>query len=453
MLCVLGLSHHSAPVETRERIAFPDPVSAEILKEIAELVRGEALVLSTCNRVEIYWASAQAEASRDTLEAWLAARGALAVEALRPALFFHAGPAALHHLLRVASSLDSLVVGEPQILGQVKQAWECALAASTMGAELGRASSRAFQAAKRVRSETRIARSSVSVASAATRLAGRIFGTLEEKDLLVVGAGKMASLAARHFHAAGARSLHVVNRALARAEKLAAGIGGEAHPWEELESLLGRVDVVLCSTGAPRPVIDLPLAARALRARRGRWLCFIDIAVPRDVAPEVGRLENVYLYDIDQLSGVVEEHVADRQREATLAERIVVEELERWQRAERTIDLVPTIRALRRQFARVARAEVERALPKLGRQDQRARQALEALADGIVAKLLHLPLTALKRDEAAETLADAARTLFNLETESASEAEPVAVSEPVSQAEPAPAAAPPPRAGRVGGHP
>ena len=419
-LLLVGLSHHTAPVELRERVAFTEETLEDAVRRAAALAEGEALLLSTCNRVELYLVSSSGgmDQLRPRIEHFFAAAGGVQTEQLTQHLYARDGLEAVRHLFRVAASLDSMVVGEPQILGQVKSAFTAARRAGTVGATLERTVQRAFAVAKRVRTETAVARASSSIAAAGVELARHIFGELEGKAVLILGAGKMADLAARHLCAAGCRRLVVLNRTLARAEELARRIGGEAHPWEELEVELTHADIVLCSTGATRPVIERELVQRVMRARRGRWLCFIDIAVPRDVAEEVGRLDNVYLYDVDALTQLVDENLADRRREAEAAEQIVVEEIERFSVIERNLGVVPTIKALRERFLGVARDEAERTLGRLQRVNDVDRREVHAMAEAIVNKLLHQPLTTLKREAESEELIAVVRRLFALgETE------------------------------------
>ncbi len=420
-LAVGGLSHHTAPVDIREQAAFHDGELEQGLRLAAKMAGcGEALIVSTCNRVELYLAMpadhhSPADQARQVVEGLFAEVRRLDPGTMRPYLYSHGGEAAVRHLFRVAASLDSLIVGEPQILGQVKDAWQVASKVGTVGSMLSRALPRAFATAKRVRTETEVARSAASVASAAVELGKHIFGELAGKEVLVVGAGKMGDLAARHLTSAGAGPLLVVNRTLARGQALAERIGGTAHPWESLQQLLTVADIVLCSTGAPEPVVRREMVQKVMKARRGRWLCFIDIAVPRDVEASVGELENVYLYDVDALSQMVDEHLSDRKRAAEIAEGIIVEEVSRFLSAERSLGVVPTIKALREHFLEVGRAEAQRTLGKLDGAGERERKEIERLADSIINKLLHAPLTALKRDPDSGGLAAAARTLFELD--------------------------------------
>jgi glutamyl-tRNA reductase len=439
-LCVVGLSHKTAPVDVRERVGVPKDGAERWLKQVVATPGiGEAMVVSTCNRVELY-AGIDGEDATESLRELLI-EGRRLPKGLRQHLYCHEGEAALRHLFRVAASLDSMVVGESQILGQVKEAYALALDAGTVGSVLTRTLPRAFQLAKRVRSETEVARSASSVASVAVELAAQIFGSLDGRSVLLLGAGKMGDLSARHLKAAGIRTLKVVNRTEARALELAARLGGEAAVWSALDRLLGEVDIVLCSTGAAQPVIVREQVQRAMRARRGRWLFFIDIAVPRDVEPEVGGIENVYLYDVDALEQVVAHNRAGRAEEAHKAEEMVDDEVRRFHAVVRTEGVVPTIKALRGHFLDVARGEAERALGRLSQLGERERGLVAQLAETIANKLLHAPTTALKREATAEPpatrLIDAVHTLFPLDAaaegrdaDAAPPASPAAVASP-----------------------
>jgi glutamyl-tRNA reductase len=307
------------------------------------------------------------------------------------------------HVVRVASSLDSLVIGEPQILGQMKEAYGIATQAGSVGPLLGRCLERAFGVAKRVRSETAIARGAANVSSVAVELAGRVFGELEGKSVLVVGAGKMSALAARHLAGEGAAPILVINRSLARAESLAAEVGGEARPWDTLEERFVAADVVISSTGATQPIVSRALLKQVMKKRRHRPIFIVDIAVPRDVEPEAGKLDDVYLFDIDDLERVVADNRRGREGESTSAELIVEHETRHflsWQRAQ---GAVPAIKELRERCLTIAVAEAKKA----GGDET----AMVRLAENIVAKLLHRPLMAMKADE---ELAEAARRLFQL---------------------------------------
>ena len=415
-LGIVGLSHKTAPIEVREQVAFAGDALAVSLRRLVTMAGiGEAMIVSTCNRVELY-AGVDDAGALEALQRFLIDDRELP-SSLRTHLYAHDGNDALRHLFRVAASLDSMVVGESQILGQVKEAYAAALEAGTLGPVLQRAVPRAFALAKRVRTETDVARSSASIASAAVDLAAQIFGELDGRHVLVVGAGKMGDLSARHLKAAGIGELSVVNRTPARAVELAEKLGGKAAAWDDLDRLLTKVDIVLCSTGASEPILRKDRVAKAMRARKGRWLFFIDIAVPRDVDPAVGSIENVYLYDVDALERVVAQNRAQRAGEAAEAEAMVDAELQRYQQHELSLGAVPTIKLLRARFLEVALAEVERTAARVGGGADRA--ALQAMAEAIVNKLLHVPLTKLKKDAADHPdseLPAVVRALFDLHT-------------------------------------
>lgn len=423
-LFVIGLSHRTAPLTMRESLAVPDSELSDRLQAAASLC-GEAMLLSTCNRVELY-VSLGDESAVGKLRK-------LVTQSQPDAerhLYEKQGPEAVGHLFRVASSLDSLVLGEPQILGQLKQAYRSAQEVGTIGQVLGAIVPKAFAVAKRVRSETAIGENPASVASVAVQLAHQVFGSLHKQPVLLVGAGKMSELVARHLLQAEVHPLWIVNRTLSRAESLAAELGGEAHPFDKLESLLCRAQVVISSTGARDPVIREELVARVMKARRGRWLVLIDIAVPRDIEPQVGSLDNVYLYDLDALQQVVSHGQAERQREADSARRIVEEELARQSRRERSADVNPVIRALRSYALDVATAEVARVLPKLGPLTDKQKQLISSLGPSIVNKLLHLPLTSLRQEveraegqESPAELGEAIVKLWSLDKQLAQQSE------------------------------
>jgi glutamyl-tRNA reductase len=418
-LFVIGLSHRTAPVAVRERLAV---VPSELELRLVRLVRlsgvREAALLSTCNRMEIYGAYGNAEealaAVREELSAGLA--GGPGDAELGRHLYARIGREALLHLFRVASSLDSLVIGEPQILGQIKDAFDQAVKVGTAGPLLGSVFPRAFRVARKVRRDTAIAQQKVSISSVAVDLARRVWGGFRGTRVLIVGAGKMADLAARVLHTDGA-TLAVTNRTRSRAEDLAARLGAEVEPWEQLGEALGRADIVITSTGSREPIIRLPLIAEVQRARRGRPLVLIDIAVPRDIEAGAGSLSGVFHFDIDDLQKVVSANLEDRRQEADRAEALVEEEIGRFLAGARGRAAGPTIAALRARCQGVARAEAERTVAGLPGIDERTRRALLAMADAIVAKLLHAPSVALKKESATPEgagLVDAAHRLFDL---------------------------------------
>jgi glutamyl-tRNA reductase len=445
-LFVVGVSWRTASVAVRERVAFRDE---EIPPSLRDLLGSpdidEAVILSTCNRVEIYGSTApgapgsRAMAAAAEARSFLARSRGVAAEGLASHLYERVDLDAIRHLFRVASALDSMVVGESQILGQLKDAYGAAARAQATGAILGRSMEKAFQVAKRVRSETGISRGAANVSSVAVELARRVFGDLLGKTILVVGAGKMSALAARHLRVAGATSILVTNRSAERAEELAAEVEGSARPWDDLPHLLAESDVVLSSTGATEPILVPRLLKSAMKARRWRPLVVVDIAVPRDADPAIAKLDGVYLFDIDDLERVVAENLKERQKEADAAMAIVegeVAELKRWMRAQR---VVPTIRSLREHFHQIATGEADRCIGGLGMVGEQAevQKAIRRMSELIANKLLHTPLSALKSGEHSDvdTMVEVTHRLFAL-----SEAD-----EQEAQAAPTLAAAPEPK--------
>jgi glutamyl-tRNA reductase len=359
------------------------------------------------------------------VKARLAANRGVPLGEVEHALYAHHGDGAIRHVFKVASALDSLVLGEAQILGQLKQSWATAVAAGVSGPLLGRCLERAFGAAKRVRHETAIARGAANISTVAVDLAQKVFGDLRGKRVLVVGAGKMSTLAARHLYANGAKHIIVTNRSPEKAEALAAEIDGIAKPWDKLVDLLAEADVVISSTGAREPILTKPLFKEVTKARRYRQIVVIDIAVPRDAEPVIGEMENVFLYDIDDLEKVVASNLAERGKAADQAGKIVEHEVGQFEHWLRSQGVVPTIRALREKFASIADAEVQKVLDQLARKEhspQQQRETIQRLVQLVVNKLLHQPTTALREargDEAtmrAEVLCD----LFGLDPDQAS---------------------------------
>jgi len=418
-LLVLGLSHKTAPVAIREKFAIVEeaiPQAAERARTVPGCM--EAFMVSTCNRVELYAACESASAVGDALVSVMAEVGGASPALVRPHLYAHVGQLAVRHLFRVASSLDSLVVGEPQVLGQLKAAYESCRRGGQTGPILNRAMERAFAVAKKVRSETGIGRSSVSVSSVAADLARQIFGELSTCSVLLVGAGKMGELAARHLKTHGACELFVANRNFDRARALAETLGGHPRGLDELEMLLTQAEIVVTSTGAASHLITTAMVKRALRARKYRPIFFIDIAVPRNIEPAINGLDNVYLYDVDDLSVIANENLASRKREAESAEALVASEAERFLRDLAGGAVTPTLQALRRKADDLKAAELERALRKLGDLDEKQRKTVEMLADGVVNKLLHEVFTGLRdaaKTDQGEEMADTVRKLFGLD--------------------------------------
>jgi glutamyl-tRNA reductase len=420
-LFVVGISWRTAPVALREKLAFRDDEIDPAVRGLVGLAEvGEAMLVSTCNRVEVYGVGESAGPAAAAARRFLLADRAAVSAEVGAALYEHASGDAIRHIFSVASALDSLVVGEAQILGQLKDAYGVATAAGATGPVLGRCVERAFGVAKRVRSETAIARGAANVSTVAVDLAGRVFGDLSGKAVLVVGAGKMSTLAARHLRKAGVASITVTNRSPERAVALADEIEALARPWADLENLLAAADVVISSTGAREPVLTRPLFKKVAKARRWKPIVVIDIAVPRDAEPGISDLEGVYLFDIDDLEKVVAANLAERQRAAVDATRIVDVEVGQFLQWARSQHVVPTIRALREHFAKVADAEVQRTLEAVAKKDltPAARdEAIRRLGQLIVAKLLHQPQTVLRESSPAVVAArlEAVCALFGLD--------------------------------------
>lgn len=395
MIVVVGLSHKTAPLEVREALAFAKEGLVEALGRLrSEVGLAEAMVLSTCNRVEIYGRANEAVAP--ALVSFLADYHRRPAGELDPFLYRLEGEQAVRHAFRVAASLDSMVLGEPQILGQVKEAYQAAEKAGALGSVLNALRNRSIAAAKRARTETGIGENAVSVSYVAVELARKIFGALQDRSVLLVGAGKMSELAARHLVRSGARATVLGGRTFEKAEQLAAALGGTAAPFESLRAELMKADIVISGTGAPGIVIRAEDIQAASVGRRGRPLFLIDIAVPRDIDPEAAKLSGVFLYDLDDLKSVAEANLRERQKEAAAAEALVEREVNEFLEWRRSLEVVPVLVELRRRADEIRRAEVEKARKRLGPMTPEQEEALEAMTSAIVNKLLHAPTVHLK---------------------------------------------------------
>ncbi len=418
-IIVVGLSHKTAPVEIREKVAFSPTAMDRPLKEMAALPGiVEAMIVSTCNRVELYATTRQTETGKLQLRNFLARYHQLAAETLEPHLYELEGEDAIRHVFRVAASLDSMVIGEPQILGQIKTAYGYAAEFKSVGLILNRFLHKAFSVAKRVRTETEIASNAVSVSFAAVELARKIFGTLDGKNVLLIGAGEMCELAARHFLNNGVSSVLVTNRTFERAVKLAEEFKGRAIPFDDFPFHLHQVDIVLTSTGAPTFILGPKKVEEVLRQRKNKPMFFIDIAVPRDIDPKVNDLANVYLYDVDDLQGVVQANLKERHKEAKKAEAIVDQEIGQFYRWLGSLEVVPTIVSLRSRLEEIRRGEVEKTFGNLKDLQEKERRAIEAMSAAIINKVLHQPITTLKKaqnEAGSDVYVDAVRALFALE--------------------------------------
>lgn len=397
MIVIVGASHHTSPLALRESLAFPRDRLADALSRMRQDAGvDEAMILSTCNRVELYGESRD-ERGDGALLAFLCSFHGRSREELGPHVYRLAGPEAVRHAFRVAASLDSMVIGEPQILGQVREAYHMAEEAGTLGPTLVVLRNRSLAAAKRARTETGIGRNAVSISYVAVELARKIFGHLRDKSVVLVGTGKMSELAARHLVKSGAMATVVGVRTLDRAEDLASTLGGKAVALSALRDVLARADIVISGTGAPGLVIrheDVDLARR--RARQKRPLFLIDIAVPRDIEPSVARLPGVFLYDMDDLRSVAEANVRERRKEAVVAEALLEREVRDFLDWEESLNAVPLLIELRRRADDIRRTEVQKAKGRLGQLSPEQEEALEAATAAIVNKILHPPTVYLK---------------------------------------------------------
>jgi glutamyl-tRNA reductase len=417
---VVGLSHKSAPLHVLERAAISGDALAKLAHDVytSEPVAG-TFVVATCNRVEVYAEVGKFHAGVSAISELLARHSGVDLGELTSHLYVHYEDRAIQHLLAVACGLDSMVLGEPQILGQVKDAYEAAVAAGALKGMLGRCVSRAFAVAKRVRSETAIGAGTVSISSVAVDLARRIFGDLSKHLVLLLGAGEMAEAAARSL-GKGARGLVICNRSFDRAAALAGQMHASAVPWDQLEQELVQADVVVASTASRTPVVTRDMVKRAMKARKGRTLFFVDIAVPRNVEPAVHGIDNVYVFNVDDLEQEVARGLEARHAELAAAEKIVADEVAEFLAWTRGLEVQPTVVAMRTKARAVLLAELERSLAgRLKHLGEADRAALTQMMESAVAKLLHAPTTKLKAraadgDDAGE-LAAAVRFLFDLQ--------------------------------------
>ncbi|MBD8161868.1 glutamyl-tRNA reductase [Erwinia persicina] len=396
-LLALGINHKTAPVALRERVTFsPDTLEQALESLLAQpLVQG-GVVLSTCNRTELYLSVGEQENLQEQLVTWLCDYHKLSVDEVRKSLYWHHDNDAVSHLMRVASGLDSLVLGEPQILGQVKKAFADSQRGHSLSSELERMFQKSFSVAKRVRTETEIGASAVSVAFAACTLARQIFESLSTVNVLLVGAGETIELAARHLHQHKVKKLMIANRTRERAQALADEVGAEVISLAEIDARLAEADIIISSTASPLPIIGKGMVERALKQRRNQPMLLVDIAVPRDVEPEVGKLPNAYLYSVDDLQAIIESNMAQRQAAAVQAETIVVQESSEFMSWLRAQSAVETIRDYRSQAEQV-RAELEaRAIAAL-QQGGNAEEVLRDLAHKLTNRLIHAPTKSLQQ--------------------------------------------------------
>ncbi|HMC57784.1 MAG TPA: glutamyl-tRNA reductase [Candidatus Solibacter sp.] len=422
-LLITGVSHKTAPVEVRERLAFREESLPAALADLRSQGVVEAVILSTCNRVEITVTTEDQADPRAIVDAFLADRKAVGAGdtgpgAVAPHIYRHEGREAIHHLFRVAASLDSMVVGEPQILGQLKAAYATAKDCGAVGGWLDGLLTRTFSVAKRVRSETGIGQMAVSVSYAAVELARKIFGSLANRTVMIVGTGKMSELAARHLRRSGATRVLVTNRTYERAVEMATLFEGTPVEFSRFTAMLPEVDILIASSGAPHYILHKDEMQRVISARRNKPMFLIDIAVPRNIEPSINEIDNVFLYDIDDLQEVVNTNLRERMKEAGRAEVLVAEEVERMMARLKVAEVTPIIVGLQEQLEQIRSAEMEKTRRKYGPFTPQEEQAMEALTRGIVNKIAHGTISELRNHagepESAPVVA-AIRRAFHLQ--------------------------------------
>jgi glutamyl-tRNA reductase len=424
-IVIVGLNHNTAPIEIREKIAF----DGQKLGQAIEVLKGipvikENIILSTCNRVEIYANTVDTDEGVEGIKNFIADFHGVSREILDKSLYVYTGKKAIRHVFRVASSLDSMVVGEPQILGQLKDAFEFALKKKSTSVLLNNLMKKSISVAKRIRTETKIGENAVSISFAAVELAKKIFEDLSAKSFMLIGAGEMAELAARHLISNGVKDVLVTNRTFERAEELAREFNGRAVEFDVFMQELIHTDIVICSTGAPHYIILKEQMQKIMRQRKNKPVFIIDISVPRNIDPKINDIDNIYLYDIDDLQGVVNTNIQERSREAEKAERIIGEEVESFLRWYNSLSAVPIIVALREKAEAIRREEFQKTLRKLDNLGEKEIKCIEALTNSIVNKLMHFPTAALKSEaEDKEAIIDILNRVFDLNINSSDKSE------------------------------
>lgn len=417
-ILVIGLNHKTAGIEIREKVAFDGPKLGEainILKNSPEV--RENIILSTCNRVEIYAIVKDLNSGIEHIKKILSDFHNVPRDFLDKTLYVYSDRKALRHIFRVASSLDSMIVGEPQILGQLKDAFDFAFKRKSTGVFLNKLMKKAFSVAKKIRTETRIAENAVSISFAAVELAKKIFEDLPTKTFMLIGAGEMAELAAKHLISSGVKNVLVTSRTYERAEELAIEFNGKAVEFDKFLQELIYTDIVICSTGAPNYIILKEQIHKVMKERKNKPMFIIDISVPRNVDPEINDIDNIYLYDIDDLQGVININIQERGKEAEKAKRIVDEKVEDFLKWRASLSAVPTIIALRDKAEAIRKEELEKAIRKLSHLSQEEFESIDSLTASIINKLIHLPIVALKSEvEDKDVMVDIVRRAFDLNT-------------------------------------
>jgi glutamyl-tRNA reductase len=419
-IVLTGLNHNTASVDIRERLAFSGDEAGEALDHLARLPQiKEVVLISTCNRVEILMTSERPKEAVESVNGFISEFKGIEPDRFKEAMYVNRNDEAIRHIFRVAASLDSMMIGEPQILGQIKSAYYMATRKKTSGVVLNRLLHRAFFVAKRVRTETGIGDHAVSISHAAVELGRKIFGDLEGKQALLIGAGEMAELAVERLIRDRAGKIFVANRTFERGMDLASTFGGEAIRFEEIFDYLKQVDIIISSTGAPDFVIDQSHVKGLMKVRKNRPLFFIDIAVPRDIDPGINKNQNMYVYDIDDLKGVVDDNIEDRRNEASKGERIIDEAVIRFRRWYESLDVVPTIVGLRRKMEVIVEAELKKTFKGLGSLSESDRESVRRMAESVIKKCLHDPTLYLKsegcRGNDKSMRIDMVRKLFRLD--------------------------------------
>ena len=396
---VIGLNHKTADVDLREKLAFNGPKLEDGIRQIRELPEvKETIIVSTCNRVEIYLTVSDVEKAFEAVKDFFVRFFEIRRESLENSLYLYHDMQAVRHIFRVSSSLDSMVVGEPQILGQLKDAFEFALERKTTGILLNRLLKKSISVAKRVRTETKIAENAVSISFAAVELAKKIFADLSEKSFMLLGAGEMAELAVKHMINNGVKDIVIANRTYETGCNLAKEFNGRAIRFDDYLNELAHADILICSTGAPNYVLMKEQMQKVMKERKNRPVFLIDISVPRNIDPEINDLDNVYLYDVDDLQGTVDTNILERQKEAKKAEDIIEEEIETFRKWLSSLDSVPTVIALREKADAIKREEVEKLLKRCPEIGEKEKKAIEGMAGSIINKLIHAPTVALRED-------------------------------------------------------
>jgi len=417
-ICILGISHQTTPVEIRERLAFSKQQLSDALKGMRALPSvNECLIISTCNRTEVLAIVKEGGTGSEEIHSFILNFHNISEKDLPKGFYQYSADEAVAHLFRVTSSLESMVIGEPQILGQVKEAFQIAQEAGTIGQVLNNLITQAIRVAKKIRTNTGIAKNAVSISFAAVELAKKIFGEISDKTILLIGAGEMSELAAKHLINNGVARIVVANRTWDRAQELAGTFGGEAIPFSEIHGVLYQADIIITSTGAPHFILKRQDISRAMKKRKNRPIFLIDIAVPRDIDPMVNKYDNVYLYDIDDLQIVINANLKERQKEAKKAAEIINHEVTKFVKDCTFMHLSPIIAELSTFMDGIRKREVERAISHLPPMENGQREVLDAMTNAIIKKILHRPIKKLKsadNPEELRALIEAAEELFDL---------------------------------------